>query len=51
MSNPEVMAKYRKEFARQGGLRGGKARAAVLTEERRKEIGRQGGLARWGKHV
>ncbi len=49
--NEETMAAYRKEFARQGGLKGGVARSAKLSKERKKEIGRLGGLARWSKHV
>ena len=33
---------------REGGLKGGKARAAKLSPERRSEIARQAALARWG---
>lgn len=36
------------EFARSGGLKGGHARAASLTEERRREIARQAAEKRWG---
>jgi hypothetical protein len=32
-----------------GGLKGGKARAAALTPERRKEIASKAAKARWGK--
>ena len=32
---------------RNGGLKGGKARAKTLTPERRSEIARQAALARW----
>jgi len=32
-----------------GGLKGGKARAATLTSERRVEIARKAAKARWGK--
>ena len=32
-----------------GGLKGGKARAAKLTPERRAEIARKAAMARWGK--
>jgi hypothetical protein len=35
------------EFARQGGLKGGKARAAKLTPERRREIARLAAKKRW----
>lgn len=35
-------------LGRKGGLKGGKARAAKLTPERRKEIARQAAAARWG---
>jgi hypothetical protein len=37
------------EFARQGGLKGGKARAATLTAERRREIAHIAAVRRWGK--
>ena len=34
---------------RNGGLKGGKARAEALTPERRSEIGKAAARARWGK--
>ncbi len=37
------------EFARRGGLKGGKARAALLTPERRQEIARLAAKTRWRK--
>ncbi len=36
-------------LGRRGGLKGGKARAAKLTPERRKEIAQQAASARWGE--
>jgi len=36
------------EFARQGGLKGGKARAETMTPERRREIARLAAAKRWG---
>jgi len=36
-------------LGRKGGLKGGKARAASLTPEQRKEIARKAAAARWGK--
>jgi hypothetical protein len=36
-------------LGRRGGAKGGYARAAALTRERRREIAVIGGLARWGK--
>ncbi len=36
---------------RKGGLRGGKARAAALTPERRQEIARIAVNARWNKNA
>ena len=36
-----------KEYARKGGLKGGKARAAKLSPRERKEIAQKGGRARW----
>jgi hypothetical protein len=48
-----VMAKRKNPAAvalgRLGGLKGGKARAAVLTPERRIEIAKQAIAARWAK--
>ena len=38
-----------KGYARKGGLKGGKARAAVLTDEQRAEIARTAAQARWKK--
>ncbi len=37
------------EFARQGGLIGGKARAAALSNRRKREIAKVAAAARWGK--
>jgi hypothetical protein len=37
------------ELGRRGGLKGGKARAASLTPEQRKEIARRAAEARWGR--
>ena len=36
-------------LGRKGGLKGGKARAAQMTAERRTEIARKAAKARWGK--
>lgn len=36
-----------KEYARQGGLKGGKARASKLSAKKRKDIARKAALARW----
>ena len=44
VKNPAAVA-----LGRLGGLKGGKARAANLTPERRVEIARKAALARWGK--
>jgi hypothetical protein len=38
------------ELGRLGGKKGGKARAASLTEEQRKEISRLAAQARWKKN-
>jgi hypothetical protein len=35
------------DWARRGGLKGGRARAAQLSEERRKEIAKAAAAARW----
>lgn len=37
------------EFARSGGLKGGKARASALTPEERREIARKAAQRRWGQ--
>ena len=44
IKNPAAVA-----LGRLGGLKGGKARAVILTPERRVEIARKAALARWGK--
>jgi hypothetical protein len=36
------------ELGRKGGLKGGKARAAKLSPERRREIAKKAAEARWG---
>jgi hypothetical protein len=36
-------------LGRRGGLKGGKARAAALSPERRKEIAQKAAEKRWGK--
>ncbi|MGP0094611.1 MAG: histone H1 [Xanthobacteraceae bacterium] len=36
-------------LGRRGGLKGGKARAAKMTPERRAEIAKKAAQARWGK--
>lgn len=38
-------------LGRKGGLKGGKARAKVLTAEQRSEIAKKGAAARWHKKV
>jgi len=42
--NPAAQA-----LGRLGGLKGGKARAASMTPEERKEVARKAAEARWGK--
>jgi hypothetical protein len=37
------------EFAREGGLKGGRARADALTPERRRAIAQEAARKRWGK--
>ena len=38
-----------KEYARKGGLKGGRVRAKKLTPERRREIAKKAAQARWSK--
>lgn len=42
MVNPAAV-----ELGKLGGVKGGKARAAALSPERRKEISQQAAMARW----
>ncbi len=46
---PEGKTAAAHEFARKGGLKGGKARAAKLSPEKRKEIAKKGAAKRWGR--
>jgi hypothetical protein len=39
------------ELGRAGGLKGGKARAAALTPERRSQIAKEAAAKRWAKPV
>lgn len=45
---PEPMTPAQ-EFARSGGLKGGKARASTLTPAQRQEIARKAAAKRWMK--
>ncbi len=38
-----------KEYMRQGGLKGGKARARKLSPTKRKQIAKKAARARWGR--
>ncbi len=40
---------YKQPARRNGGLKGGKARAESLTREQRTEIAKKAALKRWGK--
>jgi len=48
-ATPEGRATDAVEFARKGGLKGGKARAKALTPKQRTEIARLAAEARWKK--
>jgi hypothetical protein len=43
--------RHAQALSRLGASKGGKARAANLTERKRKEIARKAAKARWGKKV
>ncbi len=45
----EEKNKAAQELGRLGGLKGGKARAEMLTKEQRSEIARKAAKARWDK--
>jgi hypothetical protein len=44
-----AISEYLSLIGRKGGLKGGKARAAKLTPERRREISQKAAQARWHK--
>jgi hypothetical protein len=46
---PETTPDAGKEYARKGGLKGGRNRAESLTPERRREIASAAAKRRWGK--
>lgn len=46
---PKKKNKAAQMLGKLGGLKGGKARAATLTPERRREIAQKAARARWGK--
>jgi general stress protein YciG len=46
---PAEFRKYLSKLGRKGGLKGGPARAASMTPERRSEIARKAVMARWNK--
>ena len=46
---PEDLSAVRAKAGRQGGLKGGKARAVSLTPERKAEIARNAAACRWKK--
>jgi hypothetical protein len=43
----DALTKYLAEIGRRGGIKGGKARAANLSNERKKEIATKAAQARW----
>jgi len=46
---PDPIREAAKTLGRRGGLKGGKARAASMTPERRAEIAKKAAGARWAK--
>ena len=46
-----VISRLISEMGRKGGLKGGKARAAALTKDERREIARRAAQARWSPAV
>ena len=44
-----AVSQYLASIGRKGGIKGGKARAATLSPERRKEIAKKAALARWSE--
>jgi hypothetical protein len=43
----EIISEHMRRLGRKGGSKGGKARAAKLTPEQRRESARKAALARW----
>ncbi len=48
-STRSPISQYLAEIGRKGGLKGGKARASLLSTKKRKEIAKKAAKARWGK--
>lgn len=46
---PDIRDPAAVSLGRRGGLKGGKARAAKLTPEQRREIAKKAAAKRWGK--
>ena len=46
-----AISEYLVTIGRKGGLKGGKARAAKLTAEKRTEIAKKAASARWNKNL
>lgn len=51
LETPKVKNIHAQALGRLGGMKGGKARAAALTSERKKEIATHASNVRWGKNV
>ena len=49
--NRSAISRLMSEMGRKGGLKGGKARAAALTQEERREIARRAAHQRWSPPV
>jgi uncharacterized membrane protein YdbT with pleckstrin-like domain len=45
----DAVTKYLADIGRRGGIKGGKARAANLSDERKQEIARKAAQARWNR--
>jgi len=48
-SKRSPISQYLSEIGKKGGLKGGKARAAKLSAQKRKQIARKAAETRWGK--
>ncbi len=48
-ASPEIKNQAAVELGKRGGLKGGKARAAALTPEQRKESAKKAAAVRWGQ--
>jgi hypothetical protein len=50
-SAKSLISQYLSEIGKKGGLKGGKARAKMLSSRKRKEIAKKAALTRWKRNL